>query len=501
MKPPKVRLRYVGLLSLVASVVAAGCGALFSLIVARRLQPWELGAWRYISSVFTYFLIPLNVLSFWAVRYISRGFRVYSTTILTGLLAGVCTSLFFYMLSPLLVGNLGYTVMVAASLQLFMMFVAGCIDSLALGFKPQVAQYGSIIFEIAKMVVAYLLVLYLKMKLVGAFISLTLAFAVKASIEFLMVRDAEWEGFNHDFFKEVVRLSWLPLYSTFVSSLASLDVIVVTSLLGETISIGFWTAAFTIGNLPSLALSLSAGLYPHLLREVKAKDVELSTRLVYMLSTPIVLGVILIAQPLLNILRPEYVAVWPATSLLAVNNYFLGLASIASTSLLGSEDVELRNRDSKSYIRSALFKLPSLNLVEFSVYVAVLAAVFSTFKPDNVSTTTTLWASIRLLVTLPFGLYVAYWSTRHLGWNIPVKQICKYVALSLLTAPVVLLTKPHSLNLQAVNALLELTPSVLSGASVYFLLLYVFDREFRSLIWDVLKFLKAQFLAYNPQNR
>ena len=93
MKPPRVRLRYVGLLSLVASIVAVGCGALFSLIVSRRLQPWELGEWRYISSIFTYFLIPLNVLNFWTVRYVSRGFQVYSTVALTGLLAGVFASL------------------------------------------------------------------------------------------------------------------------------------------------------------------------------------------------------------------------------------------------------------------------------------------------------------------------------------------------------------------------------------------------------------------------
>jgi len=500
LKPPRVRLRYVGLLSLVASIVAVGCGALFSLIVSRRLQPWELGEWRYISSVFTYFLIPLNILNFWTVRYVSRGFQVYSTVVLTGLLVGVFASVSFHALSPLLVDRLEHTVIVVASLQLFTMFVAGCIDSLALGFKPQVAQYGSMSFEIVKTVMAYFLILLLRMRLVGAFISVAFAFAVKAFIEFLMIRDAEWKRFNPGFLKDVIRLSWLPLYSTFVSSLASLDVIVITAILGETVSIGFWTAAFTIGNLPSIALSLSAGLYPHLLREVKVKDVELSTRLVYMLSTPITLGIILIAEPLLNILRPEYATVWVASSILAVNSYLLGISSISSTSLMGSEDIELRDKAFKSYLGSVLFKLPSLNLARFTTYLVILVVFFSTFKPDTVSATITLWAIIRLLVNLPFSLYVAYWSARRLKWSLPFKQMGKYLILSLFMVPPVLLVKPRSLSVQAVNALLELAPSILLGASVYLSLLYVFDREFRSLVSGVLRFLKTYYLVYAPRD-
>ena len=500
MKPPRVRLRYVGLLSLVASIAAVGCGALFSLIVSRRLQPWELGEWRYISSIFTYFLIPLNVLNFWTVRYVSRGFQVYSTVALTGLLAGVFASLSFHILSPLLVDRLEYMVIVVASLQLFTMFMAGSINSLALGFKPQVAQYGAMSFEIIKTVIAYLLVLLLRMRLVGAFISVTFAFVAKALIEFLMLRDAEWKSFNPGFLKDVIRLSWLPLYSTFVSSLASLDVIIVTALLGETVSIGFWTAAFTIGNLPSIAWSLSAGLYPRLLREVRVKDVELSTRLVYMLSTPIMLGVILIAEPLLNILRPEYTAVWPAASILAVNSYILGISLISSTSLMGSEDVELKNKAFKPYLKSVLFKLPSLKLVKFTVYLAMLVTFFSVFKPDTVSATVTLWAAIRLLANLPFSLFVAYWSAKRLKWSPPFKQMGKYLVLSLFMVPPVLLTKPHSLSIQAVNAFLELAPSILLGASVYLGLLYVFDREFRSLVWGLLRFLRTYYLVYTPRD-
>ncbi len=150
-------LRSSGLLVFAGRIISAFTGLLFTVMVARWLNPSNFGTWEVITTMVTFSAYPVGIAAYWATRDVARGRMVGRTALYYGaILSGLGLLIYF-----------GFTYVtysrVASSLVPFLLGVllvplsywSAVANSIVQGFTPGVYGYSLVISEIAKLGVAY----------------------------------------------------------------------------------------------------------------------------------------------------------------------------------------------------------------------------------------------------------------------------------------------------------------------------------------------------------
>jgi O-antigen/teichoic acid export membrane protein len=489
-----IRLRYVGFVSFAASIVGALAGLLFIILVVRRLSSTDLGTWQWINRIVSYALLPAALLNFWSARSIARD----STTSRTALILNGALSLpvlLAYVLLIPLIANAAQTttpIFLVAAAFIPLYYLNQAMQTIAGSTEPQHIGYSTIFFESSKVLSAFILVFTLQFMLTGAVLSVEIALVIQITFLIVFMRKYLHGRLKRESAKQWVSQSWLSGYlsqSTFLLTLDVVIVLVVSGALG-TLVLAYFTVAAVIGGLVGLAGSLATGLYPKLLKSGGARDVEVVLKLLLLFGIPMLVGTMLIVQPLLYLYGSKYLIVNTMTRILVASSFVDTISSIADSVLLGTVNVDRGKPKFKELAKSRLFLIPSINFAMGLCYLVALFFVL-TFSISNLSPSASqigiLWVLSLLLVKLPFVSYKLLFAKRVAKFRIPWKAIAKYSIGAAIMAIGLIYCLQFVVYGSFYQFLIYPLGLVGVGVVIYTITLLVIDKDFRQLLRTILR--------------
>ena len=225
------RLKLPGAVFFISNIYSIFTGLVFTVIVTRSLTISEFGLWSMLSQYLAYTVIPLsNIVSFWTVRHVARGFEQASKT---GILFGIILfSVGFpiYLLTAFL-ASLSFSqplsILLLATPQVATLIFLGALSAIATGLSPIHIGISNIVFETSKIVAAYSLVRVSKLGLVGAILSVIFAQVIQIIYLIYVLRKTIIKSvIDFSLLKKWFKLSWLPVYELLSSVVGGLDVLV-----------------------------------------------------------------------------------------------------------------------------------------------------------------------------------------------------------------------------------------------------------------------------------
>ena len=125
------------------------------------------------------------------------------------------------------------------------------------------------------------------------------------------------------------------------------------------------------------------------MKDKLSSDVSMTLKLQTLVQVPLAIGAFMLAEPLLGILKADYVQVANVLRLLIIVAIFEGIENAVQNVLMGSEDSDrnINNLKFKILRKTWLFKLPLIDVFKSLFYVVGLAAIIFIFKDttDNIT--------------------------------------------------------------------------------------------------------------------
>jgi hypothetical protein len=490
----RIRLRYAGLVSLVARIIGTFVGLGFLFFVVRNLSTDDLGAWTWISRVVGYTLIPSVILNFWVGRFVARDPTNSKTGLVMNILLMIPFFVSYVMLIPFLSSKVpaSYLIYLVAALLIPFNYLAQAMTYIGLSIKPEYWGYSEMVYEPVKLLLAFISVVVLGFALLGAVLTVEIALLMQFLTLIILSRKHLHSGFKKDVAKQWMSYSWLSGYISESAVLLTFDAAIVVSVLGTQAAdvLGYFLVASSISGLVGIAGAIASSLPVKLLRGGEGTDVETVLRLTLLFGVPILAGGLILARPLTYIF-PAYVAAVSIVRVLMLSAFLDTISSIADSVVQSSVNIDKGKAKFKELAKSKLFLLPSINFLTGGSYLIALYLVFSTsfagpsLAPDQLAY---LWSIVLLLVKLPFVLYKFWLSRRVIRFRIPYKAVLKYcigaipmgiVLVYLIYFSPFLVYVPSGKALQYIPYPLAL---IGIGAITYVSVMLLIDKEFRQLV-------------------
>jgi O-antigen/teichoic acid export membrane protein len=491
-----VRVTYSGLISLVVGLASVVTGLVFTLIVTRKLTPDEFGTWSLIGGLITYVIIIEPIIAYWATREISRGIESGKTAIITSAVFSAL-GVFGYIIVAFIVGlqtDADLQVLLLASILIPVMFLNRTLTAINLGWKPEVVSYGIISFEIIKIPIALILVYYLNLGIEGAIITTALAHLTSVIVLAIYAKNKIKGELKKLFVKKWLKLSWLPLYPGFASLIYTLDVLVFTVIVGSVEGLAFWAVAIAISSLVIHSGSFSRALYPKLLQGGKQEHLEENLIRFFYFAIPLTVISMVFAKPGLFALNPIYEIAVPVVLFLALRAFFNTLSSVFASSISGIEKVDVNKQSTfKDYIKSKLFLIPTLQLIQYSIYIGSLVIVLLITKSyESQINLIIYWAIIAFVIQIPFTIYYLKIVKINFTLNLDYTSLTKYLFVSISVFGAVYLIMDEYLIYK--NSIFEFLPNVILyavvGVLIYLGITYFIDPRTKKLVHSVINELK-----------
>lgn len=487
-----IRVTYSGLIALAAGLTSVLTGAIFTLIVTRRLSPEDFGMWSIIGSMISYFLIAEPVISFWATRQIARGEEVGKTALTSSTIFSLGAIPIYLTLSYYVsqISHSHYNSMLIAVALLPVTFVSQTMSGINLGHKPHATSYGLLIFESLKIPVGLVLVYFLNLGIDGAIVTTVVAYIGKIGMQIYYGRDQLQGKFTLGNLRHWIKHSWLPLYSNLSHVVWSLDVLVYTIITKSVLGVAYFSVSSTIAAVIGNAGLISQAVYPKLLAKGSHNYInENFSRLMYF-SIPL-LGISLIfSKAALFALNPAYADAYVVVIIYSFRTFFYSITSTLYQILMAIEDIDLeKNYSFRGLAKSRLFLIPTLTNIQYGLYLGSLALVLFVMS-SNVTSQVVLvswWATIALSLQIPFLIYAFLLIRKHIKFSFPIASTTKYVVATLAFMLVFFLTSHLVINYQ--NSIYSFLPKVLLELficmSVYLAVTFVIDKRTRILFKSI----------------
>jgi len=236
---------------------------IFVLIITRRLSPEEFGLWSLIGSVVAYFLISESIISYWSLRQIARDKEVGRTSILSSLIFSFI-SIPLYLVYVIVISENSDTdlsLMILGAVLIPVYFVGKIITNINLATRPQIASYGTLIFEILKIPLALATVVYFDLGIEGVIFTILIAFLIRIGIQMYFAKNKLKDKFSITILKRWFRISWVPLYSSLPKFVRTADVVIYLMITGSIIGVAYYNAALIIATLITHSAGISHSLY------------------------------------------------------------------------------------------------------------------------------------------------------------------------------------------------------------------------------------------------
>ena len=473
-------------------LVSAVTGLIFTLIVTRTLTPEEYGAWGLIGSLIMYVLVLDPIVTYWTTRETARGEDSGRTALVThGLLSLIGVGAYFII--SFFIANetvVPFDILVLGAMLIPVTFLNRVLTALNLGWKPQATSYGIIAFELTKIPSALLLVYHFQLGLEGAIIATLIAYIGSIIVLGINARSKLKTSIKKIYVKKWIKLLWIPVYRKSQSVIFSFDVTIFVLISDSVIGVAFFTASLAVSILVGHAGLIAQAIYPKLLSGGKKEHLNENLVRYFYFGFPLAAISIVFARPALFALNPEYEIAAIVVVIMTVRTFIYVLSNIFQDALHGAETIDAsENPKFVDFVKSKLFVLPTIILVQYSLYVLVLAIVLI-FTKDN-STQLELvvnWAIVSLGVQIPFTVYFYKMAKNQFALSIDTITSIKYLFSSIIVFTITFIIVEKFLVYQ--ESIFDFLPNLVLyvglGVLMYALLTLLIDTKTRTLAQSIL---------------
>ena len=485
-------LRSTGLLVFVGRIVSAFTGLLFTVMVARWLDPAGFGTWEVIVTLVTFSAYPVGVVAYWATRDVARGRMVGTTALICGILLS-CLGLVMYLgfafvtysrivssVLPFLLGAL----LVPLS------YWSGVSNSLVQGYRPGAYSYALVTSELAKLFTAYEALYVYRLGIEGVIVALLAAYFVQSAIGTYFVRRTVSEGFDMPQAKRWSRLAWLPAISYLPGVIAVADTFVAATGFGTAI-VGYYQVAFIVASVVGYSSGLAFSLYPMLLRGGDERLPAISMEFALLFAIPMAAGGVALAGPILFLFGAKWLPGAMGLAILSAMFVFTTISGILDQTLLGTERADVGDRPNfHALLRSNLIFVPVANILFGVTYVSSLYVALDYAFTHGLPTSSTvaLWGSVQFAATFAF-LVVKALRARRYARLVPGMSVVYYLLAAAAMAVVLYLVSglvaPEVGGTVSYGA--HLLVVAILGAVVYFGAVYAMDGKTRDMAHSLLR--------------
>lgn len=490
----QISVRRTGAVVFASRILSVFTGLAFLLMIVRTLSTQQFGLWEVILDIVTFASYPAGVLVFWATREIARGRMLGRTAIWSNLglsLAGVGL---YFLFSVFVTKSLGgaFTTLALAALLVPITYWNQAANAVVSGYRPIAAGYSVIFSEASKLIVAFPLLIVLKVGIDGVVLSILVATVAQAATSTALTRGASALPFDRSSARRWASQAWLPSLSTLPYVLGVADTFLASVASGGTVLVGYYQAAFSVAAIAGYSLYLAAALYPLLLRGESHSVAARSIDLALLFGIPMAAGAASLARPILQLLKPSGVYLEASTALmiLAVAALVNAVSLVLDQTLMGKESVDTDEKAGFArYLHSNLF---FVSIVDVATALSYLAAIFivvylGTRGSAAVPTILDEWAAAQLAVFAFFAGLKALRARRG-GELIVVRSVANYlIGAALMTAVLVLASSRLDYRLGSLSFGAELAAIGAAGSAAYLLYVYASEEEVRSLVRAFLK--------------
>ena len=492
-----IRVTYVGLISFVVGLISVFTGLVFTLIITRELSPEEFGTWSLIGGLTGYVLILEPIVSFWVIREVARGKDSGKTAFISSsAFSGISTIVYvIIILSFVTQIDVDQNILLFAAILVPVLFLRHTLYAINLGHNPQASEYGFLAFEITKIPAALILILFLEQGIYGAILVTFIASLASVTIQLIRAFDKIKGSFSKEILKNWLKTFWLPIYPRISELLLISDIVIVALFLGSTEYIAYWSAAFAIASIIPNAGKISKAVYLKLLEGGKKEYFQENLVRVLFFAFPLCSMTVIFAKPALFVLNPLYVPAIPIVIVLTIVMFTRMFARICLRPLVGLERIDInKNATFKDYLRSKLFFVPTLHIIQQGSYLAGLTIMLFLFiNTESGMVLIFYWALVALITQVPFAIYSFALVKRNLSPKINSLAVMKYLGSSIFIFSLTYIIMENTLVYS--ESIFEFLPrfliyAILSFAS-YLILTSLIDSKtkhlFQSVIKEVLK--------------
>ena len=349
---------------------------------------------------------------------------------------------------------------------------------------PHVIGYGLLVAEACKVILGYILIIRFQQPLLGALLSLIVAFIIQIAYYFKLLLGELKQRARWHYVKEWLKGSVANIYNVVGNRIAAFIFIMLFMYGGEGARSNYGAAA-QIASVITYASFLAFALYPKLLAEKSSEDITTSLKMVLMFAIPMTAGAMAFAGPYMTIINIVYKDAWPILVMLAVDSFVATMSGFFSSVLFGVERVDEKAKISfRELIKSRLFIVFSLPYFHSAITLPTTLYILVNYAQNQPLQAALYVSAINSLAH--FTMFLALYAIvrKMVKINIPWKKIAKYVFASAVMATVLFII-PHPTRI-----FLTLIATAIGGI-IYLALLIVIDKEARLLVhsmWQEIKF-------------
>ena len=492
----EIRTTYSGLISFSLGLTRILTGLLFMVIITRILAVEEFGTWTLISSLLFYGVILDSIISYWAVRETARKIDSGKTSLLGGGILSI-GGIGIYILIILIIGpqiNIDYTVLFFAIILIPVMYFHKILTSINSGWKPHVVSYANFYADLAKIPLVLLFVYHFEMGITGVIIAFFIGFLINDVVLLWYAKEKVKNKIKKEFLQKWLKISWLPLYPKIAPLIARSDIIIFSVITGSVVGLAYYSAALIVAGIVGISSAFSLAVYGKLLGEKRNNYIGHQITIQVFFMIPLAGLSIIFAEFGLFALNPIYQIASLVVIILTIRIFFQTLNGLFSYVLTGVEDVDTKNKSKfKDYIKSKLFVIPTIQLIQTISYIVILSFVLIfTNESSTQIESVILWSILALATEIPLTVVLSILIKKTIDVKIEKKRIVKYVITGAIIFGITFTMLEQ--NIEYHESLIEFLPPivifVILSVLIYLIITIVIDSKIRNLFFAVINEIK-----------
>jgi len=429
----QISLRRTGLVVFGARIASIFTGLIFLIMMTRFLSAQEFGLYEVITDIVTFAAYPAGLAAFWATRDIARGKMFGKTAIVINFSLSALGVVLYVVLayaSASRIPSASIATLLFAVLLVPVAYFNQAANAVVAGHRPVVLGYAVIFSEVAKLAVAYPLLIVFKVGIDGVIFAVMVANLAQAIASVALAGDAVSSPVNFEQGRRWLATSWLPMLTTLPLMLGIADTYIASLTDANTILVGHYQAAYSVATLAGYSLYLASAMYPLLLKGGSDEVTAMTLDLALAFGIPMAVGAAVLARPVLRLLNPLYLDASLALGILAIASLVNTVSVVFDLTLLGKDRVDVdESAKFSDYLKSSILFVAEVNLAVSVVYLAFvyLTVTYGLTAGLSIESTLDVWALAQLGVFM-FFIFVKAARIRRLGKLIIPRSIGYYVA-------------------------------------------------------------------------
>jgi hypothetical protein len=416
-------------------------------------------------------------------------------SIKTGILANLAVSgiaaLVYLSLIPLITAALGISqtylaVYFVTVILIIETYLTTILEASLQARMPQAIGYGLIVLQIARVILGYVLIVYLHLLLFGAVVA-TLAASVPQILYYLKLLAQELKQKTElGYIWEWMKGSLVNVYNLVGNQVANYIFIILFTYGGENAR-GELGAGATIVIVITYSSFLAYALYPKLLMERKREDITTALKMVLMFAIPLTVGAIALSDSYITMLTNKYTDAGPVLIVLAMDSFVVVISTFYSNVLYGVENVDEGSQLSlRQLAKSRLFIAFSLPYLHSLITIPTAFILLSNYARNQPFQAALYVSMITAVARFAMFLILYVIVRKMIKLHIPWKTIAKYVFAAAVMGTI-LYVIPHPI--ETLSTLAETA----AGGLIYLAIIMAIDKEARALPNSALKELKHRW--------